>query len=58
LGWDPPWQLVAHLKYTDGRQGTIRLSLCLSRHLAEFLAEYADERTTPLTADDPQEVRV
>jgi hypothetical protein len=55
LGWDPPWQLVARVTYTDGRNETVRLSLCLSRHLAEFLAEVADGEGSPLTAEDPQD---
>ena len=42
LGFDPPWQLVAELTYTCARKGSVRTTLCLSRHLAEFLAEYAD----------------
>jgi hypothetical protein len=48
LGFDPPWQLVAELTYTCARKGSVRTTLCLSRHLAEFLAEYADG-TGPLT---------
>ena len=50
LGFDPPWQLVAELTYTCARKGSVRTALCLSRHLAEFLAEYADG-TGPLTID-------
>lgn len=42
LGCDPPWQLVAQLTYTCARKGTLQATLCLSRHLAEFLAESAD----------------
>jgi hypothetical protein len=46
--------LVAHLKFTDGGNTTVRLSLCLAWHLAEFLADQADGEGLPLTADDPQ----
>jgi hypothetical protein len=49
-GFDPPWQLVAQLTYTCARKGTVRTSLCLSRHLTEFLAEYADGTESLTTA--------
>jgi hypothetical protein len=42
LGWDVPWQLVARLEHRRSDEGAVRLSLCLARHLAEFLAEHAE----------------
>jgi hypothetical protein len=42
LCWDPPWQLVAQLEYVCAVRGAVNVSLCLHRHLAEFLVECAE----------------
>jgi hypothetical protein len=54
LGWDAPWQLVARLRYRGAGEQTARVALCLSRHLAEFLAEQADaQRGAPAEEECP-----